>query len=497
MKSFLASGVALALGVWCLVTAAHAQDANYRSPSLLPHPQANLFLPTASYPAAYPAAQSSAQAGTWTNPGSQQSQLVGTSWASYVGDGGGVPRPIPAGEDDASPSDVKGYGGKGKGHCAGGKGHCAGGKGGVCGPHLHNPLAGVGKWLDHDCFGTLGSMFGHACDSFCGSCWYGSVGGLVMRRQQGDHYYFSRGRFDPGQGRLDIRETDMDWSGGAEVRVGRYLHGGYWALEGVYWGLYPTSKEAILGDQQVNGNLDAILNFDDIDINGRAGWEWADNSDAHRIKRDWEIHNIEVNLINYAGCMFRDGCGNSRLKVNWGLGIRFFRFDEHLQFSMVENNFPHVFDGGDDQLDYDIDVQNNLIGGQFLGNTEYYLNRSWSLLFSVKAGVYANHIRQRQLISSNGNVAVVRATPYWDQLYWVQNSKDYVSFLGEINVGAVRYLSSCWSLGFGYRVVGATGIAFAHDQIPNIIPDLGQVRQIDSNGGLFLHGGYVNLTLNY
>ncbi len=487
MKSIYPYGVALALGLCCLATSAQAQDATYRSPVLFPVPQSNYTVPTESQPAAYPAVQTSAEAGAWSTPGYRQPYLVGARNEYEYGSGVPMnelpnppePGPVVEPADEYAPTpmtfDGKSVKGHGHGH------HC------TASCWLRCSMA---RWLGHD-------YIGHMHGSLCGSCWYGSVGGLVMNRDNGNRFVFSNGRWSPGLGVLDVRDAEMDWSGGAEVRVGRYLHGGTYAIEGVYWGIYPTSKEAVLLDDQVNGNLDSNLDFWALDIDGTNVDAWTDNSDAHRVRRDWEFHNVEINLLNYAGCMMFDVCGSPRFKFNWGIGARFFRFEEDLQFAAIEDGFGDVFDGGADQINYDVGVENNLVGFQLIGNSEYFCRPNFSLLLGTKFGLYGNHISHRQIIYSENGVAVVNQAPFWDQQYNIKNSKDDVAFLGEINAGANWYLSSSCSLGFGYRAVAATGVALAQEQIPYSLGDLRQARLVDSNGSLILHGAYLNLTVNY
>jgi hypothetical protein len=67
-----------------------------------------------------------------------------------------------------------------------------------------------------------------------------------------------------------------------------------------------------------------------------------------------------------------------------------------------------------------------------------------------------------------------------------------------MNFGLGYQISSCWRFGAGYRVVAASGVALAPNQIvTDTFIDIPGVQRVDSNGSLLLHGGYANLEFRF
>ena len=83
--------------------------------------------------------------------------------------------------------------------------------------------------------------------------------------------------------------------------------------------------------------------------------------------------------------------------------------------------------------------------------------------------------------------------PFNTSPYDISSSKNDASMIAEFDFGCDIAISRCWSAGFGYRLVGATGIALTTAQVPRYFEDLGEARRIDSTGSLLLHGGYAQI----
>jgi hypothetical protein len=49
----------------------------------------------------------------------------------------------------------------------------------------------------------------------------------------------------------------------------------------------------------------------------------------------------------------------------------------------------------------------------------------------------------------------------------------------------------------GYRVVAATGIGLADNQLPQYMVDIPEIANIDHNGQLILHGAFMGITYNF
>jgi hypothetical protein len=231
--------------------------------------------------------------------------------------------------------------------------------------------------------------------------------------------------------------------------------------------------------------------------------------------RDWEFHNVEVNVLNVRDTLVGGNCGNCgpslgasslpgcgcdyhpRWNVTWLAGFRYLRFDEGLQFA--SDDLDTVFTGDPNEIYYDVDVKNELYGLQLGGNGELFLTRRLSLNGGTKFGVYENHIRQRQhMYGSNGTVVVNDPiSPNNGLPYTVATSDDDIAFMGEIEAGANFYLTSNLRLTGGYRVLAATGVARTVDQIPYNFDDLVGAADIDTRGSMVLHGAYGGIEFNY
>jgi hypothetical protein len=176
-------------------------------------------------------------------------------------------------------------------------------------------------------------------------------------------------------------------------------------------------------------------------------------------------------------------------------GVRYFRGAEVFDFDadLVNNAF------GDDQVNelfYDIEVENHLIGFQLGGRLEYYLSSRFSLQAASKFGIYGNHIRQEQILwGGNGPAQIAAGSPLGNAgLSYVSDStKNDVAFLGELAVGCAYDLTGHWRLTGGYRAVSLAGVAVPTGQIPQRFDDLVAVDQINSSDDLILHGAYGGL----
>ena len=98
------------------------------------------------------------------------------------------------------------------------------------------------------------------CDDCCGPCWYGSVGGLVLTRDDCNPIELSIDQSIPGVAFVDLITTESaspdDWKGGVEATVGYNVWCNWW-LAGTWWYVDPVSAEALAID--AGGNIDTPL----------------------------------------------------------------------------------------------------------------------------------------------------------------------------------------------------------------------------------------------
>jgi hypothetical protein len=362
--------------------------------------------------------------------------------------------------------------------------------------------------------GVAGYMNGLACRQ---SCWFGGVRGLIMDLADQDDQWFSFDDINLENQILNDNHADMDWSGGVEARLGRWFNCGCNAVELVYWGVYPSQTEANRTAADVQGALNHVFTFNSLSYDDGLGGgvnavdDWFNDAQRHRVQRDWQFHNVEVNILSYrsvcyggngASCGPRigEGCYNGcgpRLNLSFLAGFRFFRFDEGLQFA--SDNGDTVFTGAPDELFYDVDVKNELYGFQLGGDAEYFLARRLSVNGGTRFGVFENNMRQRQFIGGSNGTAFVNdpISPNFGQAYDITSTDDDIAFLGQIDAGANFYLTSNLRLTGGYRVLAASGVARAADQIPYNFDDLVGARDINTRGTMVLHGAYGGVEFNY
>ena len=137
-------------------------------------------------------------------------------------------------------------------------------------------------------------------------------------------------------------------------------------MELVYWGVYPSVGSTITTADDVNGNLNGILNWDQLNYAGISAASFVNNAEAHAVFRENTIQNVEFNLVNM-GSPCQAACGG--LQTQWTFGARYFLFSDHLTF--VADTVDRVFTGAAEELAYAINTNNHLIGGQFGGRARY------------------------------------------------------------------------------------------------------------------------------
>ena len=374
---------------------------------------------------------------------------------------------------------------------------------------------------------------------------------------------------------------------GFEVFLGRYFNCGRNAITASYWGLFPEDEMAsvttaggrdLRSRYQFTGvSMPNVGTYDSAPV-----YDWYDTTDpsgsgiasqAQRIDRSSEFHNIEANLLGFmtggaarsfylptTGTMFSgtrglrsgfgggfgggcgycggSGCGmcgsgasscgsgscgdascgttscgdcyscpptrfatgpccltpgcGSRLNMTWLAGIRYFRFEDNLTY--MSSLTDQTFGNGNDDIYYNSNIVNDLVGFQIGGTLNYCTGRRASLYATTKMGIYGNHARfNSDLGTRNGNLAYLTGSPA-DQ-YLISASKTDVAFLGEMGTGVNYRLTSKWSANVGYRAIVASGVATAVDQLPINMSHIGNASDFDNNAALILHG--VNLGAQY
>ena len=334
-----------------------------------------------------------------------------------------------------------------------------------------------------------------------GSGWFATASGLVMGRDDDNKVWTSLDQGDASVHLLTTEHAALDFGGGFETRFGYFWCDGMYALEGIYWGIFQDVQEGnAYGAATVGGIATTNLAFNNITYDAGLGQQnltvFYNNAERHRIQRTSEFHNIELNLL---GNTCTSACSNSRLRLGWNAGIRFFRYDDGFTFSTEPNEI--AFDGDPEEVHYDIEVENNLIGFQIGGRGDYCFSRRVSGFATSKFGLYGNHISQRSVIGGTNGTAIVSdaASPFDGRAYDVRSNVTGVAFLGEMNLGLDYQLSKCWSATAGYRAVVASGVGHATSQIiyDDTATDLNWLGDTNNSGSLILHGAFAGMEFCY
>jgi Putative beta barrel porin-7 (BBP7) len=127
--------------------------------------------------------------------------------------------------------------------------------------------------------------------------------------------------------------------------------------------------------------------------------------------------------------------------------------------------------------DYDLNTSNNLFCAQ-LGARTTWLGRhvQWELI--GKAALCGNSASQDQRLTDNNNTIVLRDT---------HSGGSAFSFLGDVNLNALRPINQNWQARVGYNLLFITGLALAPDQLDFTAGPSSGLR-LDRQGGVFLHG---------
>lgn len=348
---------------------------------------------------------------------------------------------------------------------------------------------------DNNC--PTAACFDECCqDCFCPT-WFAYAGVLAMNRDRSNEVWLSNDSGNYAARVMGSEAAGMNWSAGYELRLGRHFGCSNWAWEVDYWAVRGTNEHTVT-NQGLVGQLDTPLdaNFQGLTYNGSNVDDYYNNAQAHRLQRSFDFYNVELNVFQdptlYTGNYYG---GN----VTFGAlaGFRYFKFREALDFASDPTD--QVFDGSPDELHYNVDVDNNLIGAQI----GMIMNYNWdrlNLYAKTKFGAYGNAISQHSIMYGGAGTAYIdnALSPNNGRLFDVsRNNKGRVSFLGEIDLGAGYQVSRHFAVNVGYRVVAVSGVALATEQIPQNFEDLDIVSSTPSNGDVILHGGYLGGTFRW
>ena len=328
----------------------------------------------------------------------------------------------------------------------------------------------------------------------CGqSLWYAYGAWLIMGRNEPNRLWTTYETNNNPNQLTNNNDIHLNWSSGGEIRIGRLFCCGCWTLEGTFWGLDTMTGQVSTTHAS---SVSTPLSFLDVAYANPAipgtPSELFDAADEHRLSRRNEFYNIELNVIRNSMGSACGGC----VDMDWSVGIRYFRFDENL-------NFVSLRGGGSWANPADIGhledrITNSLIGFQFGFDIDYYWRSDVRLFVTPKIGIYNNHINNRfRAYRGDGELFAPDPASGVPGSYPVNSHTNALSFLTQIDLGVDWQFHSRWSAFAGYRVMVATGIGLADNQFPPYVVDIPEIADIDYNGELVLHGAFAGVTYTF
>lgn len=331
------------------------------------------------------------------------------------------------------------------------------------------------------------------CASVPPVIWSVGAGALLLFRDNANHEFFSYDSAIETNQLLDARDAVDLFLPGVEARIARFDMCTMRGVEAVYWGLYPGESTAFAFASDVTGDLNPILNFDQLNYNGANASAFVNDALVHRLRSTTQLHNVEINRL--WGVPTAYGSGGSPWTLRALAGFRYLNFSESLQFA--SDTTDTVFTGAANELYYTIDANNNLYGGQLGGYAERSVTRGLSATFCVKGGVYGNDASAVSQIGGAAGTATINNGPNIGREWYVSANKCDVAFLGELNAGAAWQVTNHWRALAQYRVVAVSGVALPTNQIFHDLRGLQDVQLLATNGDLFLHGVFVGAQCAY
>jgi hypothetical protein len=350
------------------------------------------------------------------------------------------------------------------------------------------------------CYGNAGAAPAPApgaygpspCDQgFFGSCmadqWYTSVRGLVMGRGDEPKVWTGANSIINAN-QLINTQVNENWTGGWDVVFGRSFCCGQYSLEAEYWGLAEFGGQAATTPAQGPVNLtfqDDNLAFTQNGIT-YTGHQMFDGAVAQAIKRENDVQSVEISLFRNHCC-----CGPD-MDVSFSGGVRYFRFRDQLDLTSY-TNCPAPFD----QAQLTDRIVNNLIGFQFGADVNYNLGCNVHFFLNPKIGIYDNHMNLNYNLTNSDGVPAVSTDPNVPGGYPVNASKDGLAFMTQVDLGLGWQFAHNWDAFIGYRLVFATGMGLADDQLPMYFVDLPGIADIKHSGDMLLSGAFAGLTYSF
>jgi hypothetical protein len=337
------------------------------------------------------------------------------------------------------------------------------------------------------------------CTAGSGCNHYVYASGLVMT-------HVKQGGFVPGvdatTGNAELffcqREFNNLWKGGFELGTGWCFGCDNRAgVELVYWGLYPGLDSAI-----ARGNLNSTIDFSTLDYNGSNANTFFTNADVLEVQYRYSFHSAEVNLFGNGACGGPLGCGltgccmgnsGSPWGFGWVGGFRYLHLNEAFLFR--GDTTDNLFDGDPTELNYRMQLNNNLFGFQLGGGISYCVTNRLTTYAIAKFGVYDNRVTQFQTVYGTQGTATVNSGPNNGEAFIVRSTDDVLAGAGQFDLGGRWAVNDRWSVNFGYRVMALAGVAISEtNAVRSDFQNLDGIASQQTTGSFILHGGYLGAT---
>lgn len=345
--------------------------------------------------------------------------------------------------------------------------------------------------------------------------WYSRSSALILGRERGNRLWVSYENNNNPNQLMHTNDAHVDWNGGGEVILGRQFACSPWAIEVAYWQLATLEGSSSV----THANLVSTpLDLTDVDFGLADADTYFDSAAEHRLRRDNDFLNIEINLVNrdllgsrcgsaasmrsgacgYGSCCDVGCCPPPRYVLRGLAGFRYFRFEESIVFSSLDDGGSWGGAGGANEAHLEDHVVNSLLGFQFGSYMAWNATDRFALTCAPRIGLFNNRVNHRfELYRGDG----VHATP--DPAsgigggYPIDTSEDVFSVLCQLDVGVKYCVYRNWSLVGGYRLVALSNIALADEQIPPYLADIPEIANIDTSNSLLLHGAYFGVGCNW
>ena len=392
------------------------------------------------------------------------------------------------------------------------------------------------------------------------SPWIFGASGLLFNRVDNQYARLTSDVTNPDSPILTTDNARMQLTSGVQFYGGRYFGSGQYAMVGSYWGVFsnPQTAEVVvpLGGNlrsdlpfTVRGPNPGATPYG-IEMPSQNVFDLYDGAFSHRLVRDQQFHNAELNFFSFAlgggarqpyaggrgallgggsaggfggaGRLGRHGSGafgsggdpsaptcgptgpcapwygaqSSKLRLSMFGGLRWFRFQDSLQYAASATD--QVYGNTEDDFYYNNGVTNDLVGSQLGATANWCTGTCVNVFAGTTFGVFCNHMTADTRAGTTDTVAtILSANSFNGNAYDYSSSHNDVSLLCEGNFGVGIRISRGWTANLGYRVVGVNGVATAVGQIPRDFSSENEINRINNHNSLILHGLVLGAVYNF